>query len=512
MEVQQRTIDGINTFWAHTPGPLKATLTFRVGASDESFPTVGITHLIEHLIYSRMPVLHHEHNGTVGLFATRLTLEGNNDQVVAALAGIGRAICDIAAGKVTNAEIENEVRILQAEASGVVPPSLAEMLDARFGPVGLGLSAVESTYIDRNTPETVSRWASKYFTSGNVVLALSGPPPEGMRLGLPGGPRQERIRQETLQGAGRSEYPSQGDEVVISFEVPPTGHGLECVNGVLSRTLRDRAILALRRSEGLLYDMEYSEVSVGVGGSIVVLQLTMSPKYAFDVARKMLDLIRLLRDGGINAEEQQRLIDDGRNAAADEPDGFEEVESVATSGLLGLPWLDRDALNAAYGSYANADLADFLADFESSLVVGIPITAYVKDPETQDPEAKLLAFRDHRPASGITGTVYRRGTRGMFLKVPRDAKLVIGEAGFDFRAGSDHLAYRFEDVVAGMYSTDRRSVFMVGRDGAITELNAEWFRNGVEALAELESRLRAQDPAKVVLDADEYQLEEEAAS
>ncbi|GAA4373221.1 hypothetical protein [Paeniglutamicibacter cryotolerans] len=192
-------------------------------------------------------MLHHEHNGTVGLFYTGLTLEGNNDQMVAALSGIGRAISDIAAGRVGNAEIENEVRVLRAEATGVVPPSLVEMLDACFGSVWLGQSAVDSTYLERNTPQMVACWALQYFTSGNVVLALSGLPRKGLRLGLPRGRGQDRIRQQTLEGAGRSEYPSRWDDVMISFAVPPTGHGLEYVNGVRSRTLRDRAIRALRR-------------------------------------------------------------------------------------------------------------------------------------------------------------------------------------------------------------------------------------------------------------------------
>ena len=35
--------------WAETPPPARAALMFRVGVIDETLPTSGITHLIEHL-------------------------------------------------------------------------------------------------------------------------------------------------------------------------------------------------------------------------------------------------------------------------------------------------------------------------------------------------------------------------------------------------------------------------------------------------------------------------------
>lgn len=511
MEPQQCSIDGIDTFWKSVAGPLQAALMFRVGAADESFPTVGLTHLLEHLIYARMPVLHHEHNGEVRLFSTSLTLEGSEAEVTDALAGISRAITELAAGRVTAAEIEREVRVLKAEGSGVLPPSVAEILDARFGPVGPGLAAVDETYLDRTTPEQVTAWAAKYFTRENAVLALSGPPPAGLVLELPSGPLPERIKPVMLEGAGRSEYPSLGDEVVISFSIPPSGHGLEYVNGILSRTLRDRAVAQLRRAEGLLYDIEYGVVAGGEQESVVTLQVETAPKQAIEVTRRLLQLIRGLRDEGISAEELQRIIDQGRQDAADERGGFDDACGAAMDRLFGTPMLGREALAEAYAGFSQGDLAAFLTDFESSLIVGIPLAAYGKDLDKQEPEAKLLAFRKHRAAVGITGTSYRRGTRGLFLKVPRDAKLIIGEAGFDFWAEGDSHAYRYQDVVAGMWSTDRRNVFIIGRDGVITELIAEWFKNGAEAIAELQRRLRAHDPLKVVLDADEYELAEEAS-
>ena len=49
-EVNQTTIDGVPVIWAEAPGPIRATLMFRVGRVDERLPWSGITHLVEHLM------------------------------------------------------------------------------------------------------------------------------------------------------------------------------------------------------------------------------------------------------------------------------------------------------------------------------------------------------------------------------------------------------------------------------------------------------------------------------
>ena len=43
------TVDGLSTYWVANGGPFRAVLVFRVGQADETLPTRGICHLVEHL-------------------------------------------------------------------------------------------------------------------------------------------------------------------------------------------------------------------------------------------------------------------------------------------------------------------------------------------------------------------------------------------------------------------------------------------------------------------------------
>lgn len=511
MELHETSIDGVHTLWTRTPGPLQATLMFRVGASDESFSTVGITHLLEHLIYSRMPLIHHEHNGSVGVYSTRFTMEGSAAEVVSGLAGIGRAIADISAGAVTTAEIAREVGVLQVEDGAVLPPSLAEALDARYGPRGPGLSTVDETYLGRTTAQDVASWAARYLTRENSRLVLSGPPPEDLQLDLAPGQLLERVQPPMLAGVGGTEYPSLGDEVVISFVIPPEGSELAPLGGILGKTLADRVLEQLRRAKGLIYGVEYSEITHGMSHSVGVIQLSAAPKNAVEVARSVLGILRVLRDDGISPEEHQRIIDRAAEEATDERIHYDVAVGMGKSQLHGAASQSPALWLEAYRSFTNEQLRTYLADVEESVIVGIPAEAYGEDLDAEEPAAKLLSFSEHQPAKGLTGKEYRRGTRGLFLKVPRDARLLIGPDGIDFHAGGEHQAYRYTDVVAGLWSGDGKKVYVVGHDGRMLELIAEWFKSGAEALSELQRQLRAHDPLKVVLDADEYELAEEAS-
>src|SRR3954454_9377423 len=47
--MQRIEIDGVPVLWEQGPAPLRATLTFGVGGRDETFRTLGVTHMVEHL-------------------------------------------------------------------------------------------------------------------------------------------------------------------------------------------------------------------------------------------------------------------------------------------------------------------------------------------------------------------------------------------------------------------------------------------------------------------------------
>ena len=85
----------MTVLWAEGPAPLTATLTFGCGVRDESFMSIGVTHLIEHLAMSTLPRLHHDHNASVDLESTTFYATGRSEQIVAFLRQVCEALADL---------------------------------------------------------------------------------------------------------------------------------------------------------------------------------------------------------------------------------------------------------------------------------------------------------------------------------------------------------------------------------------------------------------------------------
>ena len=47
--VHHDDLDGLSTYWVEDGSPFRAVLVFRAGMADETLPTRGICHLVEHL-------------------------------------------------------------------------------------------------------------------------------------------------------------------------------------------------------------------------------------------------------------------------------------------------------------------------------------------------------------------------------------------------------------------------------------------------------------------------------
>lgn len=127
MPVVLRTeIDGIPVFWQEAPGPLSAGLVFACGTRDETFMTIGVTHLIEHLAMSTLPKLHHDHNASVDLTTTEFLATGRPEQVVAFLEAVCTALRALPIGR-----LAQEAGVIEAEASMAVHPTEAALLMRR---------------------------------------------------------------------------------------------------------------------------------------------------------------------------------------------------------------------------------------------------------------------------------------------------------------------------------------------------------------------------------------------
>lgn len=184
-EIRGTEVDGVPTVWTDLPGPLQASLTFRQGSADETLRTAGRSHLLEHLALYRLagPDLHH--NGMVDAVTTGFVTSGPVERTVDFLQRVCRGVSDPPAER-----LEDEKRVLAAEASARSRSAWRALCTARYGAAGHGLSGLPELGLHDAGIEDLQALAAERFTRGNAVLALSGPPPAGLRLELPDGPRR----------------------------------------------------------------------------------------------------------------------------------------------------------------------------------------------------------------------------------------------------------------------------------------------------------------------------------
>lgn len=494
-QIHRTDVDGVPVYWADTPGRLEAHLYFRVGVRDESFATTGITHLIEHLAYSRLPAIKHEHNGQVELGLTTFSATGRPEAVAATLEDLCGSLGAIAAGDVAPELLATELRVLEAEGSLAVPPHLAEALGTRYGLRGLGLAAAEPVFAERLTRGEVAEFAASFFTRGNAALVLSGPPPEGLRLPLPEGTRDGWETTPTAPQALPAEYVSGGDGLVLSFSLPGDGSPLVGAVAVLGTVLGDRVRATLRRGRGLVYDLDFGCVAVTPERALAVVTCELKPANAVVVAREILSTLRDLRDRGVTADELADVLAAFEEAGDDPQLPLWEArdEALRRIGVAFQPPHDR--LLAAIGSVTARDMELVLADLEWSLLVGLPEESL---PEGDDADGVLYPRPAHRPADVGPGTEYRRGIAGaVAMGVPRDARLSIGEGGLRMAGGGTVHAFGWEDIAGVAWEAPakegaaRRACTVIGRDGFVVSLVSGWFRGGDRALAAIADRVPA---------------------
>lgn len=184
-EVNTTSIDGVPVLWAESPGPLHASLMFRVGRADEKLPWSGITHLVEHLTLFRLGLKQdYEFNGAVTSNRTRFYAAGTPAEIVAFLGQVTASLANLPLERA-----ETEKTVLLAEAASRSGSAADLMFGLRYGTRGNGLYRWKEFALYHVPDAWITAWAARYFTRENAVLWLSGPPPPDLHLPLPAGQR-----------------------------------------------------------------------------------------------------------------------------------------------------------------------------------------------------------------------------------------------------------------------------------------------------------------------------------
>lgn len=455
-------VDGVPTFWSPRDGDLLAGLVFRVGHADEPLPRRGVTHLVEHLVLHGVGRAPDHTNGEVDATTTTFCTHGSGAEVTAFLGAVCRSLHDLPMDRLA---VESQVLHTEAasRSAGPTPP----MLVWRYGATGYGLSGYEEYGLDNHTPNELRRWAAQWFTRGNAVLwLLGGPPPAGLALDLPDGPRMAPPAASSALPRTPAYFTSRVNGVglcsVVTRSTAATGY---------AHLLRRRLYQALRVEHGLSY----------------------SPSASYDPRDGTDAHIMAFADGLPTAHSQLvtgfvTVLD----RLADEPLSVEETGEIAT--ILRAPLRNSEAAASIAVAAALDELFGVepqrIQDFEASVAALSrqdlqAVAAAARDsallmlPAGQQPPSSRYAPAPTGSAGIVDGQVLLSAEESASSERPMasSTRLVIGPTGVSVVNGPTFLTVKYDECQLMLRWPDgaRR---LIGVDGFIVHIEPNLWTNG----------------------------------
>lgn len=451
--MQQTEIDRVPVLWEQGPEPLTAALVFGVGARHETFRTVGVTHLVEHLVMGALPKSALDRNAQVDLLSTAFHATGRPDDVVEFIHQVCAAISELPLDR-----LELEAGVLKAEGGAPEPPPVAVALVRRYGYRAQGLAGSTGAGIDQVTREQVVEHARRHFTSANAVLVLSGPPPEGLRLTLPAGeavplPVAPHL---PLDLPGHDHASLDGVSLSGLVDSEPG------VAGLLLAVLVDRVTEDLRTNRGIAYEIDGALAPIDVGQNLLTLWTDGHEDRLGDIATAVWATVgRVAADGPTDEE-----LDHARSLAAADLD-----DPRAVTG-----WLHGQALRILVGEpvRTRSDYVELLRAVSPEQVrlaaEQVRDTAVLLVPDTGDVEPDQLQHTDPEPTDDpvIGDTVFKRRLASF---APRDLRVSIGTSGISMRVQGAVSSAAWDDVAGVAHAPGMRAVLLV--DGRMMPLLAK---------------------------------------
>ncbi|MEV6282409.1 insulinase family protein [Kribbella sp. NPDC051770] len=454
-----------------------ATLTFAVGARDETLPTVGVAHALEHLVMSTVRRLPIQIDATVDTTATSFVASGTPERVGEFLTGICAALANPPVER-----LEVEAGVLAAEDGWVTHPMAALLYFIRYGARGAGLDWLDGPGPDGLTADQVTAFAQRWFTADNAVLQLTGPIPADLKLPLPTGSRPQHQHYPARQFAGPA---------VVGIGIPGAAVLLSLPNTDAARTaalatdvLQQRIEESARHGGGHSYVVDYDAVQQQDGTTDWVLYAEAREGAEQEVAQAVVESLTDLAADGPSEEELQLALDrfEEERATTDAELGAEF--NVLRRELFGEPPaepLDPERVRATRPD-------DLAAVLRAALPTAIGYAAeqaveqWTKHGFT---EVSLCPVGEELPA----GEEFRppRMAR-LFVREARETALVVTPDELAVREEDGVHRVRWDEVAGVMRAGDGTTV-VFGTDGCVILVSGDLYRGGQKVVAELERRV-----------------------
>ncbi|SNS00349.1 Predicted Zn-dependent peptidase [Geodermatophilus pulveris] len=470
--MQRIDIDGVPVFTADGPARTTAALVFGVGLRDETFATIEVTHLVEHLAMAALPRTHLRCSAVTDVDTTTFSATGRPDAVGAFLEGVCRALSDLPTER-----MGVEVGVLQAESCSTPDSTAAGLWAARFGLAGPGLVVAAGPGPEYLTEQTVRAHARRWFVRGNAALWVSGPLPPGLRLPLPPGPRPGRpvpaARPQTgpvWTRAGRS-----GVGLLLTAggaADPALTLGVE----VLKERLRDTARLA----RGLSYSVDSLALDLSADRREVAVVVDARPGQEGEVARLLWAAYAELGEAGPTAAELAHAVGGFAEELDDERAVVEsELADAAYCAVGGLPFRPVQDVLAAWRATGPGQVAAALRATVPTAVLAVPEdTDHYDGPGHPVERRYVCAVQDRLPP----GRTSRPPLLARLFSPAQRVALVVGERELAWRdPDGDVHAVPWDRVAAALPTPDGRAVLVVGRDLCSTLVDDDRYGRGTVA-------------------------------
>lgn len=354
--IHETVVDGIQTFWVDAGPPFVATLMFRVGVADETLAARGITHLVEHLALSPLRAVAHPFNGSVTHDVTIFWAAGSVEDVVAFMARLADQLANLPADR-----LEIEAGVLIAEGRDFQPSSHASILATRFGPHGPGLAAYSEFGLRRIGTDDARRWAARWFTAGNAVLLLTGPPPDSMKLPLAAGERRPPALPPDRHWFD-SDGPTRINQQTAGFAIGAFGERSTPLV-MAGQAVAIRAQEVVRHELGRVYSVAHDYLRLAADEAYLYWGADCDPEHAAEVTQAFGSVLDDMIATGPTQAELDRLVAMAHQADVMEPTGVarSELNRRAYAALCGHPQYERAELEEQMLDATPPDLASALA-------------------------------------------------------------------------------------------------------------------------------------------------------
>jgi zinc protease len=460
-------VDGVPTVWADVPGPLTAGLLIRVGHADETLPTRGHSHMLEHLALFGLDRPGEHSNGQVDATSLLLHTSGGPEEVSAFLARAARQLVEP-----PTARLQAEKGVLKAEASQRRPHALTELLVWRWGMQDYGLEAADELGLDAITPESVLEWSRRFVARQNAALWFTGPPPAGLSLDLPDGEHR------APPAPRRTALP----ELPAFFR---TGSGHAAFHAMVDRTwessalasaLRARLVDDLRVNRAAAYSPEVGYRPLDAGSAALMAMSDHVDGRAAEVTERLLATLAELADTATMPTEAE--IAAHRTASRRAMEGMAalpaRVSSSAWDLLHGKPVRGIDELYAGLDGLEPEGVRRAARSAGETAVAQVP--GGVDAPSGWQPAPMSTAYP-------VFGTAFEfRGDQ---------ARLVVGAAGVTFREGPSAITVRYDDLAAACTWDDGGRI-LIGNDGVRLVVEPTLWRRGSAAVREIDGAVPEQ--------------------